>query len=151
MRAIFKSVTRILLLLLILLFLVAATWPPIQAAGPTVFGAPAFIPGLLLGTAMMVLVPYITAGLQTVAETGSFEDFPPFDWRYLALFLIPLVGFGISFLTIEGLWEAAHEWGFIHSVAIGYAGVHLTKEVVVGGAAIYRYTAQQRRLRRFLE
>ena len=150
MRVIFKSGVRILLLLVVLLFLVAATWPPFQATGPTVFGIPAFSPGLLLGTAMMVLIPYVTAALQLVAETGSFEDFPPFDWRYLALFLIPLVGFGVSFLTIEGLWEAAHEWGFIHSVAIGYAGVHLTKEVVVGGAAIYRYTAQRRALHKFL-
>ena len=108
-----------------------------------VFGVPAFIPGLLIGTALMVLVPYVKEGLQKVGETGSWKDFTPFDWRYLALFLLPIVSATVGFLTVEGLWEAAHQWGFVQSVSMGYAGVDLAKNVGKVAVALYNIRAKR--------
>jgi len=146
--AIFKplgSLFRALFVLIALVTLFGFHWP-FGPPGPTVFGAPAFIPGLFIGTALMVLVPYLKESLQGVAETGDWRNFLIFDWRYLALFLLPILGFGVGFLTVEGLWEAAHQWGFVQSVGMAYTGVDLVKEVGKASVAAYAILTQRRRL-----
>jgi hypothetical protein len=96
------------------------------------------IAGLLLGTALRVLVPYVRAGFELVTETGSFADWPTFDWRYLALFAMPVIEFGVAFLTLNGLWNAAQAWEFIPAVSMAYAGADIGREVVGTVAAVYR-------------
>jgi hypothetical protein len=136
MAAIF-NILRPLLFIVGLLALIGFRWP-FGPDGPQVVGVPAFIPGLLLGTALMVLIPYLKEGLQSVADTGAWSAFLPFDWRYLALFLLPAIGFSVAFLTIEGLWETAHQWGFVQTVSMGYTGVNLVKEVGKASIALYQ-------------
>ena len=86
--------------------------------------------GLLLGVVLRVLVPYVRSGLEKVAESGSFNSWPVFDYRYLALVLLPLLEFAIAFLTVPGLWRAAFGWEFIPSVAMAYVGYDISKEIV---------------------
>jgi len=93
---------------------------------------------LVLATAARVLVPYLRAGLEQVAETGSFADWPVFDWRYLALFLLPLIEFGIAFLTVDGLWAAALSWGFVPAFAMAWAGTDIGREMAGVVSAGYK-------------
>jgi len=96
------------------------------------------IVGLIVGAVLKVVVPYLRAGLERVAETGTLASWPPFDWRYVAMFLAPILEFSVAFLTVPGLWVASLSWGFIISTAMAYAGTDIAKEVVKGAAAIYR-------------
>lgn len=86
--------------------------------------------GLVVGAALRVGVPYVRAGLEDVAKTGNFKSWPVFDWRYLALFLLPILEFGMAFLTIDGLWEAQFSWGFVSAVAMAWAGTDIGRDVV---------------------
>lgn len=99
-----------------------------------------FIPlyGLLLGIVLRVVLPYLREGLQTVAQSGTFKAWPVFDWRYLAMVLIPITEYGLAFLTVQGLWQTMFTWGFIPAVAMAYAGTDLGKEIVQGISAAYR-------------
>ena len=96
------------------------------------------IGGLLLGVALKVLVPYLRAGLEDVAETGSFKMWPVFDWRYLAMFLLPVLEFGVAFLITPGLWAIVASWSFITACAFGYSGSDLGKEAIKAGAAVLK-------------
>ena len=94
--------------------------------------------GLAVGVALRVLVPYVRSGLESVAESGAFTSWPIFDWRYLALFLLPLIEFGVAFLTVDGLWQAAFSWGFVPAVAMAYSGADIGRDVVGAVSAAYR-------------
>ena len=93
---------------------------------------------LVLGAAMRVLIPYVRAGLEEVAKTGNFSHWPVFDWRYAALFLLPVLEFGIAFLTVDGLWSAAQAWGFVPAVAMAYAGADIGRDVAGAVSAVYK-------------
>jgi len=94
--------------------------------------------GLLLGVALKVLVPYVRVGLEDVAETGSFAMWPVFDWRYLAMFLLPLLEFGVAFLITPGLFAIVASWAFITAVAFGYSGSDIGKEAAKSIVAVYK-------------
>jgi len=94
--------------------------------------------GLVVGVILRVIVPYLREGLQEVAETGNFVHWPGFDYRYLAMVLLPLLEYGVAFLTVEGLWQTALSWSFIPAVAMGWAGTDIGKEAVQVVAAGYR-------------
>lgn len=140
--AIFKVLSPIFQVLGILAaisFLTGSWWP--GPPGSNWYGVPVFIPGLLIGTALMVFVPYVKTGLQAVAETGNWASFTPFDARYLALFLLPVIGLTVFFLTVPGLWEQAHTWGLVEAISLAYLGVDLSKQVgkaAVAVSTIYR-------------
>ena len=139
LAAIFKLLTpllRVLAVLVMLLFVTGSWWP--GPSGPNWGGVPVFIPGLFIGTALMVFVPYVKTALQAVSETGNWSNAPPFDMRYLALFLIPIMSLGVLFLTVEGLWEVAHAWGLIESISLAYLGVDLSKQVGKAAVAVYK-------------
>lgn len=92
--------------------------------------------GLLLGAALRVIVPYVRSGLQDVAESGNFSGWPRFDFRYLAMFLLPILEYGVAFITIEGLWQGALSWGLIYAVNLGWSGTDIGKEIFQIGQAI---------------
>ena len=93
--------------------------------------------GLVLGVILRVLLPYAREGLQRVSESGTFKSWPVFDWRYLAMVLIPIAEYGLAFLTVQGLWNAMFEWEFVTATALSYAGTDIGKEVIQGAAAVY--------------
>ena len=93
---------------------------------------------LVVGAALRVLIPYLRAGLEQVAESGNFSAWPAFDYRYLALFLLPLLEFGVAFLTVAGLWDAAFSWAFVPTVALAYTGADIGRDVVGAAAAVYK-------------
>jgi hypothetical protein len=93
--------------------------------------------GLLIGIVLRVLIPYARESLQAVAKTGTWKSWYPFDWRYLAMVLIPVMEYGVAFLTVQGLWETMFTWEFVPAVALSYTGTDLGKELVQGAAAIY--------------
>ena len=93
--------------------------------------------GLVLGIVLRVLVPYTRESLQAVSKTGSWKSWYPFDWRYLAMALIPILEYGIAFVTVQGLFEAMFTWGFVTATALSYAGTDIGKEVVQSAAAVY--------------
>lgn len=99
--------------------------------------------GLLLGTVLLVVVPYLRRAFTTVAETGDLKSWPKPDWRYLALFMLPVIEYGVVFLTVPGLWEAALTWEFIPAVALGWAGTGIGKELLQTGNAVYRIIEQR--------
>ena len=94
--------------------------------------------GLFVGTLLRVFVPYVREGLQAVAQSGTWRAWPVFDWRYLALFLIPLLEFGVAFVTIEGLFRTALAWGFVQAVMLAYSGADFGKELVQTVTALGR-------------
>ena len=98
--------------------------------------------GLFIGTLVMVLLPYFRTALEAVAESGDIKSWIKPDWRYLALFLLPVLEFGVGFLTVEGLWQQAQTWKFVNGALLGYSGTHLGKELVTGGSAIYTIAAR---------
>lgn len=93
--------------------------------------------GLFIGTILKVFVPYIRNTLERMADTGELKVMP-FDWRYLAQFLLPVLQFGVAFLTIDGMWETAMGWELIPTIAMAYTGTDIGKEIVKGGMAIVR-------------
>lgn len=87
--------------------------------------------GLFTGVTLRVVVPYIRAVLEKIAETGKIKPWPlPFNWRYLALFLLPVLEYGVAFLITEGLWETVLSWSFVVATMTAYAGTALGKEVI---------------------
>lgn len=90
-----------------------------------------------------MVIPYLRAAFATVAESGNFNAWPRFDWRYLALFVLPLIEYAVAFLTIPGLWEATLTWEFIPAVALGWAGTGIGKELLQTGAAVYSIVDQR--------
>jgi hypothetical protein len=94
--------------------------------------------GLLVGTLLKVFVPYVRTVLEYIASTGRLEIRPKFDWRYLAMVLLPIMEFGVAFLTIPNLWETAMGWEFIVAVGLAYSGTDIGKEISKSASAIYR-------------
>ena len=94
--------------------------------------------GLLLGTVLKILVPYARKGLEAVAESGNFGAWPVFDYRYLAMVLLPIMEFGMAFLITEGLWQSALDWPFIYATMLGYSSTDISKEIVLGVVAVAR-------------
>ena len=92
--------------------------------------------GILIGALLRVLVPYVRSGLQEVANSGNFTQWPVFDYRYLALVLLPILEYGIAFVTIEGLWTSALSWGMIYAIQLGWSGSDIGKEIVQIGSAV---------------
>lgn len=92
--------------------------------------------GLFIGAMLRVVVPYVRSGLQEVAQLGNFSHWPEFDWRYLAMVLLPVLEYGIAFVTIEGLWNTAITWGMIYAIQLGWSGSDIGKEIVQIGTAI---------------
>jgi len=102
------------------------------------------IAALLLGAALRVGIPYLRTGLELVAESGSFASWPVFDARYLAMFLLPVLGFTVAFLTVDGLWHAAQEWRFVPTLAMSYAGTDIGRDVVGVAVAGVKLRARAR-------
>lgn len=98
------------------------------------------IVGLCIGSLLRVFVPYFRSGLEQVAEEGNFDHWPGFDWRYLALVLLPLLEYGVVFLTVDGLWSTALTWGTIYAIQLGWSGSDIGKEVIQVGAALVNVT-----------
>jgi len=99
---------------------------------------------LLVGVLLNIFVPYLRKGLEEVALTGSFKNWPKFDWRYLAMFLIPVLEYGVAFLTIDGLWQQMLTWAWIYAVSLAYAGTDIGKEVTKLGMAVYTIAGKKR-------
>ena len=99
--------------------------------------------GLVLGVILRVVVPYLRSGLQAVAEAKTWRVWPAWSWGYGAMVLLPLVEYGVAFLTVPGLWVAMFAWQFIPAVGLGYTSTDLSKELIQGGAAVYRVVEQQ--------
>jgi len=84
---------------------------------------------LALGCALRLLLPYITAGLQAISERG-WNAWPPFEAKYVASFLLALIGYGVMLVTSEGALVALQELSFTSAVMIGYTGGDLAREAV---------------------
>lgn len=97
-----------------------------------------FLGLFLIGPALQVLVPYIRKGLELVAETGSLSSWPMPNWAYLAMFLFPILEYGVAFLTIEGLPTVVAGWTLVQAILFAYSGTHFGKEIVLGGAALVK-------------
>ena len=94
---------------------------------------------LLFGTLLAVMVPYARAVLQRVAEKGSWRELGmPFDWRYLALFLLPLLEGVVAIFTTQGLWGVLSSWTWAYAAMLGYTGGDIAKEITKAGAALQR-------------
>lgn len=99
---------------------------------------------LVFGTLLAVVVPYVRVLLQRVAETGSVRDLGmPFDWRYLAMFLTPLLELGVLLLTTQGLWGVATAWTWTYAAMLGYSGSDLAKELTKATRAVGRVIARR--------
>jgi len=118
------------------LWLVVPLYVSMMVFGLTGWGPfpafPWFLLWLALGTALRVVVPYLRSYLESAAadpEGGLFAGLV-FDWRYLYMFLAPILEFGVAFLTIDGLWQAAWGWQFIPTVMLAYSGTDLARETI---------------------
>lgn len=97
-----------------------------------------FLGLFVIGPAMLVIVPYLRHALEKVAESGDIKDWPLPNWSYMALFFLPVLEFGVAFAITEGLIEVVAGWTLIQAIAFAYAGSHLGKEVINGGAALLK-------------
>lgn len=84
--------------------------------------------GLLIGSILSWLVPYLRAGLEKVQETDCWADWPKFKPGYLAMTIYPLFNIGLSCLTEVGALAAILQLDFISAVLITYAGSRLGHE-----------------------
>jgi len=84
---------------------------------------------LALGCALRLLLPYVTAGLQAISE-GGWKAWPPFEAKYLASFILALIGYGITLVTSEGALVALLAMPFSSAVLIGYTGGDLAREAI---------------------
>jgi len=100
---------------------------------------------IVIGVLLRVLIPYAREGLEVVAESGTFALWPRFDFRYLAMALIPVLEYGVAFLTIENLWQISLGWGMIYAIALGWSGTDIGKEVIQVGAALTRIANRARK------
>ena len=93
---------------------------------------------ILVGVLLRILVPYAREGLETVVRLGTFASWPRFDYRYLAMVLLPVLEYGVAFLTIENLWQLSLGWGMIYAIALGWSGIDIGKEVIQAGTALVK-------------
>lgn len=84
--------------------------------------------GLLVGSILSWLIPYLRAGLEKVQETDSWKDWPKFKPGYLAMTAYPLLPIAVSCLTSEGALEAILSLSFINAVLTTYAGARVGHE-----------------------
>ena len=100
-----------------------------------------FLGLFVFGPALQVAVPYFRKVLETVAQTGQIKPWPlPLDWRYLALFLLPPLEYGVAFAITPGLPGVVVGWSLVEAMAFAYTGSHLGKEIAMGGAAVVKMT-----------
>jgi hypothetical protein len=100
-----------------------------------------FLGIFVFGPALQVIAPYLRMAFEKIAETGKIKPWPlPLDWRYLAMFLLPPLEYGVAFAITPGLPAVVAKWGIIEAIAFAYAGSHLGKEVVMAGAAVVKMT-----------
>lgn len=94
-----------------------------------------FVGLFLIGPAMQVVVPYLRKGLEMVADGKAF---PLPNWGYLALFLMPVLEYGVAFAITEGLPQVVNGWTMVYAIAFAYAGSHFGKEAVMAAAAVVK-------------
>jgi len=84
---------------------------------------------LTLGCALRTLLPYLTTGLQAIAD-GGWSAWPKFEAKYLANFLLAVIAYGITLLTSDGAFEVLASMTFVAAVMLGYAGGDLAREAI---------------------
>ncbi len=102
-----------------------------------------FVGLFIIGPGLRVIVPYVRHGLEMVAETGQIADFPRPDWRYLALFLLPALEYGVAFAITEGLVEIVSAWTMTGAILAGYSGASLGNEVVQAAVAMRKLAGRR--------
>lgn len=99
--------------------------------------------GLLVGAALRTLLPYIATSLEIVAKAENWRAWPRFQPSYLVAFIVAVIGFGVTFLTVPGALLAFLAWEFVPSVALGYGGQDIGRQIVkMGQAGIARLRAR---------
>ena len=92
--------------------------------------------GILVGSLLRTFLPYFTTGLEIVAKENTWKAWPQFQWKYLTMFILSLIGYGVTFLTLPGTFDALLSWEFIASVALAYSGGDVGRQLIKGGAAV---------------
>jgi len=92
--------------------------------------------GLLVGAALRTLLPYIATSLETVAKAESWKAWPPFKPSYLVAFIVAVLAFGVTFVTVPGALQAFVEWQFVASVALAYSGQDISRQIIKVGAVV---------------
>jgi len=79
-----------------------------------------------LGCALRLLLPYLTAGLQAITE-GGWSAWPPFEAKYVASFLLALIGYSVALVTSDAALASLMEMSFTSVVLVGYTGGDLAR------------------------
>ena len=91
---------------------------------------------IVLGCALRTLLPYVLTGLQKIAESGEWASWPRFEPAYLSAFVLAVMAYALTLITIPGAWGALLAMAFVQVVALAYAGQDLARHVLKAGAAI---------------
>lgn len=91
---------------------------------------------LLLGCALRTLLPYVTTGLKTIGESGSWGDWPRFEPAYLTSFVLAIIVYAVTFATIPGAWETVLATPFVALTGIAYAGQDVIREIMKGAGGL---------------
>lgn len=92
--------------------------------------------GLFTGAVLRSFVPWLTTGLELVAEKQDWKAFPAFKPGYLASLALAVLGFVVLFITVPGLYQAFLGWEFVAAVGLAYSGQDLSRQVLKAGEAI---------------
>jgi len=84
--------------------------------------------GWFAGTALRNLWPYLRVGMEKVAEENKWSAWPPFELRYLMLFLISAAELGIALLIFDGFYGTVIGWPLATAALAGYAGTAIAND-----------------------
>jgi hypothetical protein len=86
--------------------------------------------GLLVGFALRTFLPYLATGFEAVKDAEDWGAWPPFKPSYLVAFLVLIVAFGVTLLTVPGALAEFLTWTFFTAVAFAYAGQDVARQIV---------------------
>jgi len=90
--------------------------------------------GALVGAVMRTILPWLISWFEQMAADGQYVR-PVFNVKYLASLALAIIGFGVAFLTLPGLFEAFRTWEFIPAVGLAYSGQDIGRTVLKGANA----------------
>lgn len=85
---------------------------------------------LVIGSALRFLLPYLIVSFETVAKSGKWSDWPPFEPHYLSAFILNVVGYGVTLATIPGAWASLIAMAPVGIIALAYAGQDLSRKLI---------------------
>lgn len=85
---------------------------------------------IFLGVVLRTQLPYLREAFGRISKTGSWLSWPTYKPSYAAAFIIALLGYGVSLVTVTGSWAYLMRMSFVETTALSYAGGALALDAI---------------------